>query len=90
MPAVEANSTIIRHEFSAASVLDTFVVFQSMEGAPFWRRDDNGIRFVFCDLTYDICAAIAEKRNSLLRHAQFDTTVEEFREYFREALGKCG
>src|ERR1044072_3109000 len=92
LPAPEALETSLkagvatkRHEFIEKGSNDAFVVFEAEEDTPFWRRQGDGIRFVYTDLTYAKALAIASQPGSFLVHTVTDTDGEEFVRYYTEA-----
>jgi hypothetical protein len=76
-----------RHEFIEKGKKDAFVVFEGEEHTPYWRREDDGIRFVYTDLDYGTALATAQQPNSFLEHTVIDDG-REFLRYYREAWEK--
>lgn len=78
-----------RHEFVMAGQEDAvFVVFTGHEDTPFWRREGDGIRFVYTNLSFSAARALSEMPDSRLAHSTSDTTEEEFNRYYNEATEK--
>ncbi|MBX4189490.1 hypothetical protein KW785_02755 [Candidatus Parcubacteria bacterium] len=77
-----------RHEFIEKGKKDAFVVFEGEDGTPFWRRENDGIRFVFTDLDFRKALALTARPESFLDHTVTDTDGGEFLRYYREAWEK--
>lgn len=85
---LRAGVSTKRHEFAAGTDPDVFVVFEGEEECPFWRRDDDGIRFVYTDLTFERALSTANQPESFLGHSVHDADGQEFLSYYQEARQK--
>ena len=75
-----------RHEFSAIDGRnDAFIVFEGKEDEPFWRREGDGIRFVYTDLDFATALMLTNREPNKFSHKIFETDFEEFYKYFEEA-----